>query len=115
MKDPNKVKQFMECARNGDLVSLEFSFDQTRIPVCYNLYMISQIGSHQLHMMFLDVERLSIDQTSARGLLDAYLQIILEDSPYQERLFYHVKNTSDDDCWADWLDFYCSDFEFELV
>ena len=91
MKDPNKVKQFSECARNGIFVSLEFSFDQTRIPVCFNLYIISQIGSRKLHMMFLDVERLSINPPLISGL-DADLQILLEeDTPYQERLFYHVK------------------------
>lgn len=87
MKDPDKIKKFAECNRDGDLVSLEISFDQTRSPECFNLYIVSQIGSHKLHMMFLDVERLSINQPLISGL-DAYLQILLEeDTPYQERFF----------------------------
>jgi len=113
--DNKKIEQLLSVTstRFGVFHSAEFKWDRIGCESTFNLYVVlgTDTDKSLCHIVFFDVIKLQIKQPVASGLLFDLCIAPDEDHGYfRMKRYFHVYDGEEK-----WIDFYCTDFEYDCV
>lgn len=110
----NNIDSFLSTYRNaaGHILSVEFKWNPKASECIFDLYLIAEYSDEtNIFIVFNDIDRLKIIQPSASGIL-MDIRITPEEGqgPFRQKQYLHVYDAEEQ-----WINFYCTDFFYEIV